>query len=105
MAWTVLFLAALFEIGWAAGLKATDGFSRPWPTALVVSCMAASMVLLGLASRHLPIGTAYAVWTGIGAMGTALAGIVFYGESAGLARMACIALIAAGVIGLRLFSE
>lgn len=104
MAWAILFLAALFEIGWAAGLKTTEGFTRPLPTVLVAASMVASMVLLGLASRQLPIGTAYAVWTGIGAVGVALAGIIFFGESTSAGRLACMAMIAAGVVGLRLFS-
>lgn len=104
MAWGILFLAALFEIGWAAGLKATDGFSRPLPTVLVVISMVASMLLLGLATKQLPIGTAYAVWTGTGALGVALVGILVWGESAGAARLACMAMIAAGVVGLRFFS-
>lgn len=105
MAWAVLFLAALFEIAWAVGLKTTEGFTRLWPTLWVVACMVASMGLLGLATKQLPIGTAYAVWTGIGALGTALFGIIFYGESASIARIGCIALIAAGVMGLKVFSR
>ena len=105
MAWGVLILAAVFEVAWAAGLKSTCGFTRFWPTVLVALCMIASMGLLGLAARTLPIGTAYAVWTGIGALGTALAGMAFYGETAGTARLVCIALIAAGVAGLRIFPD
>ncbi len=105
MAWAVLFVAALFEIGWASGLKSTEGFSRLWPSVWVGVCMVASMLLLGWASKSLPIGTAYAVWTGIGAMGTAIMGIILYGESASVARLGCIALIAAGVMGLRFFAK
>jgi quaternary ammonium compound-resistance protein SugE len=102
MAWFLLFLAGLFECGWAIGLKYTDGFTRPLPTALTVISMVVSIVLLGLAVRHLPIGTAYAVWTGVGAVGTAILGIYLFGESADLARLACIGLIVAGIIGLKL---
>lgn len=105
MAWAVLFLAALFETAWAVGLKSTEGFTRIWPTLWVVACMVVSMGLLGIATKQLPIGTAYAVWTGIGALGTALLGIILYGESASLARLSCIALIAAGVMGLKVFSR
>jgi quaternary ammonium compound-resistance protein SugE len=104
MAWLILFFAALCEIGWAAGLKATNGFSRPLPTVLVIICMIASMLLLGLATKQLPIGTAYAVWTGIGALGVAVIGIVVWGESAAPARLICMGMIAAGVVGLKLFS-
>jgi quaternary ammonium compound-resistance protein SugE len=102
MAWALLFLAGLFEIGWAIGLKYTDGFTRAWPTAWTVAAMVASIVLLALAVRTLPIGTAYAVWTGIGAVGTALLGIYLFGEPATALRLACIALIVAGIAGLKL---
>lgn len=105
MHWTLLFIAAALEIVWAAGLKSAHGFTRFWPSTLVVTAMAASMLLLALAARGLPIGTAYAVWTGIGAVGTAIAGIILYGESASPARLACIALIVAGVAGLKLLSR
>lgn len=105
MEWAVLFLAALFEIVWAAGLKSTYGFTRLWPTILVVASMVASMGLLGIAAKHLPIGTAYAVWTGIGTLGTALVGMIAYDEPATLPRLACIVLIVAGVAGLRMFSD
>lgn len=105
MAWGILFLAALFEIAWASGLKSTQGFTRPLASALVAVCMIASIYLLGLAAKHLPMGTAYAVWTGVGALGTALLGIVLHGEPATPGRLACIALIAAGVMGLKLFSR
>ena len=102
MHWTLLFVAALFEIVWAAGLKYTDGFTRLWPSTGVGAAMVASMVLLALAARGLPIGTAYAVWTGIGAAGTAVAGIFLFNENASPARLACLALIVAGVVGLKL---
>jgi quaternary ammonium compound-resistance protein SugE len=105
MHWTLLFLAAALEIVWAAGLKFTDGFTRLWPSLGVGAAMAASMTLLALAARGLPIGTAYAVWTGIGAVGTALAGIFLFNESAAPARLACIALIITGVIGLKFLGK
>lgn len=104
MAWALLLLAGLFEIGWAIGLKYTDGFTRPWPTTWTVLAMIVSVVLLALAVRTLPIGTAYAVWTGIGAAGTALLGIYLFGEPATALRLACIALIVAGIVGLKVLS-
>lgn len=104
MAWLYLTLAGLFEIGWAVGLKYTEGFSRLWPTVWTVVAMAISFVLLSLALRSLPMGTAYAVWTGIGAVGTAIVGIVLLNESADLARLGCIALIVAGIVGLKVVS-
>ena len=104
MAWVYLFLAGLFEIGWAIGLKYTDGFTRLWPTVLTVISMIVSLALLGLALKYLPIGTAYAVWTGIGAVGTAALGIALFGESAAAARLACIGLIVAGIVGLKLLT-
>ncbi len=105
MHWTLLLLAAALEIVWAVGLKSTAGFTRLWPSVGVASAMAASMFLLALAAHALPIGTAYAVWTGIGAVGTALAGIFLFHESASPARLACIALIVAGVTGLKFLSQ
>ena len=102
MAWIVLFVAGLLEVGWAIGLKFTDGFTRLWPTAGTVASMVVSILLLGLALKTLPVGTAYAIWTGIGTIGTALLGIVLFGESASAARLACIGLIIAGIIGLKL---
>ena len=102
MSWMVLFLAGLFEIGWAIGLKYTDGFSRPLPTLLTVLSMIVSLGLLGVALKTLPVGTAYAVWTGIGTVGTALLGIWLLGEPATAMRLACIALIVAGIVGLKL---
>ena len=105
MAWFVLFLAGLLEIGWAVGLKYTAGFTRPLPTLLTVASMIASLGLLGLALRTLPLGTAYAIWTGVGTLGTAILGIALFGESASAARLACIGLIVAGIAGLKLVSQ
>jgi quaternary ammonium compound-resistance protein SugE len=105
MAWTVLVVAGLFEIGWAIGLKYTDGFSRPWPTAATVAAMIISVALLGYAVRTLPVGTSYAVWTGIGAVGTVLLGVVLFDESASPTRLGCIALIVAGIVGLKLAGD
>jgi quaternary ammonium compound-resistance protein SugE len=102
VAWVLLFVAGLFEIGWAIGLKYTDGFTRPWPTAWTVLAMIVSVVLLALAVRTLPIGTAYAVWTGIGAAGTVILGIVLFAEPATLARLFFVGLIVAGIAGLKL---
>ncbi len=104
MAWFVLFLAGLLEIGWAVGLKYTDGFTRPLPTLLTVASMVASLGFLGLALKTLPLGTAYAVWTGVGTIGTAILGIVLLGEAATVPRLACISLIVAGIVGLKLVS-
>jgi quaternary ammonium compound-resistance protein SugE len=102
MAWGLLGLAGVAEIGWVIGLKYSDGFSKPWPSLFTVIALAISMLLLGLAVRTLPIGTAYAVWTGIGAVGAAIAGLVLFGESANALRLGCIVLIVAGVAGLKL---
>jgi quaternary ammonium compound-resistance protein SugE len=102
MAWLLLFLAGLFECGWAIGLKYTDGFTRPVPTVLTAISMVVSVILLGLAVKTLPIGTAYAVWTGIGTVGTVLLGIWLLGDSATAARLLCIGLIVAGIGGLKL---
>ena len=102
MAWALLFVAGLFEIGWAVGLKYTEGFTRLWPTVGTVAAMAASIVLLALAVRTLPIGTAYAVWTGIGAAGTVILGIVLFGEPATALRLFFVALIVGGIAGLKL---
>ena len=104
MAWGILVLAGVFEIGWAVGLKYTEGFSRPLPTALTVAAMVVSVVLLAWAVKTLPLGTAYAVWTGIGAIGTVIAGILLFGEPATALRLGCIALILAGIVGLKLLS-
>jgi quaternary ammonium compound-resistance protein SugE len=105
MAWLVLVLAGLLEIGWAVGLKHTHGFTRLVPTLLTVASMIASLALLGLALRTLPVGTAYAVWTGIGTIGTAILGILLFQEPATAARLLCIGLILAGIIGLKLVSD
>jgi quaternary ammonium compound-resistance protein SugE len=102
MPWTLLFLAGLFEVAWAVGLKYTDGFTKPVPTVLTVAAMVASVVLLGLAVKHLPVGTAYAVWTGIGTIGTVILGIVLLGDSAAPLRIVCLALIVLGIAGLKL---
>jgi quaternary ammonium compound-resistance protein SugE len=104
MAWTYLFLAGLCEIGWAIGLKYTEGFSRPMPSVLTIAAMAVSMALLGLALRTLPVGTAYAIWTGIGAVGTAALGIYLFSEPATVLRLGCIGLIVAGIVGLKFAS-
>jgi len=105
MAWLYLVLAGLSEIGWAIGLKYTHGFTRLVPSILTVASMIISLALLGLALRNLPLGTAYAIWTGIGTVGTAVFGIMVFGESAGALRLACIALIVAGIVGLKLVSD
>lgn len=102
MAWSILVLAGLFEVGWAIGLKYTDGFSRLWPTVGTVLSAVISLWLLGIAMRGLPVGTAYSVWVGVGAVGTVLLGIVLFGEPANLARLLSVALIIAGIVGLRL---
>ena len=104
MAWVVLFVAGIFEIGWAVGLKYTAGFTRLWPTVATGVALVASMGLLGVALRTLPLGTAYAVWTGIGTVGTAVLGIVLFREPATAVRLACVGLILAGIIGLKLAS-
>lgn len=102
MAWLYLFSAGLFEIGWAIGLKYTQGFTRLVPTLLTLASMVVSLGLLGLALKQLPVGTAYAVWTGIGTVGTAVLGIWLLGESAAVLRLLCIGLIVAGIVGLKL---
>lgn len=104
MAWTMLVLAGLLEVGWAIGLKYTEGFTRPMPTALTALALVASMALLGLSVRTLPIGTAYGVWTGIGTVGTAILGIALFREPATAARLACLAMIVAGIVGLKLLT-
>ncbi|MGH8375394.1 MAG: quaternary ammonium compound efflux SMR transporter SugE, partial [Pseudomonas sp.] len=91
MSWIILFFAGLFEVGWAVGLKYTDGFTRLLPTVLTVAAMAISLGLLGLAMKELPLGTAYAIWTGVGAVGTVIAGIILFGESMALVRLASVA--------------
>jgi len=102
MAWLMLFLAGLLEVGWAVGLKYTEGFTRLWPSLWTAASMAVSVWLLAVALKTLPLGTGYAVWTGIGVIGTAVLGIALLGESAAALRLACIALIVAGIVGLKL---
>jgi quaternary ammonium compound-resistance protein SugE len=104
MAWIWLFIAGLFECGWAIGLKYADGFTRPLPSALTVVFMAVSLFLLSLAMRTIPVGTAYAVWTGVGAACVAVLGMVLFDEPRSVARVACLFLIVAGVAGLRVFA-
>ncbi len=104
MAWISLFVAGLFEIGWAIGLKYTDGFSKLWPSVWTIASMIVSLVFLEYALRTLPVGTAYAVWVGIGAVGTAILGIVLLGDPATWPRLACIGLILAGIAGLKFVS-
>jgi quaternary ammonium compound-resistance protein SugE len=104
MAWVYLFVAGLLEIGWAIGLKYTEGFTRLVPSALTLASMVASVLLLGLALRELPVGTGYAVWTGIGTVGTAILGIILFAEPATAIRLASIGLIVAGIAGLKAFA-
>lgn len=104
MAWIVLFIAGLLEMGWAIGLKYTEGFTRLWPSVGTAISMVLSVVLLGWAMRTLPVGTAYAVWTGIGAVGTVALGIVLFNEPANAARLVCVGLIIAGILGLKFTS-
>lgn len=105
MAWFLLLIAGLLETGWAVAMKLSQGFSRPLPSALTVLFMVGSVLLLGLAMKQLPLGTAYAVWTGIGAIGAVLVGIFFLGESASLLRLLSLVLVFAGLVGLRLASS
>ena len=102
MTWIILILAGLLEVAWAVGLKYTDGFSKLVPTVLTLSAMAGSVGLLGLALRTLPLGTAYAIWTGIGTVGTVIFGIVVLNEPASMVRVGCIAMIVGGILGLKL---
>ncbi|KRB51154.1 MAG: quaternary ammonium compound efflux SMR transporter SugE [Pseudomonadota bacterium] len=104
MAWVVLFVAGICEIGWAVGLKYTEGFTRLWPTVFTGVSLVISMALLGIAVKTLPLGTAYAVWTGIGAVGTVILGIFLFKEPATVVRMLCVGLIVAGILGLKFFS-
>ena len=104
MTWIILLIAGLLEVAWAVGLKYTHGFTRLVPSVFTLGSMAASVFLLGLAMRQLPLGTAYAVWTGIGTVGTAIAGMILLGEPAGAMRLGCIALIVAGILGLKLLT-
>ena len=102
MAWGMLVLAGLFEVAWAIGLKYTEGYTRLWPTVGTVAAMIVSLALLGAAMKTLPVGTSYAVWVGVGAVGTAILGIVLFGESANAGRLVSLGLILAGIIGLKL---
>jgi len=104
MAWIYLFIAGLFECGWAIGLKYTEGFTRPWPSLLTVAAMGISFVLLSGAMKTIPVGTAYAVWTGIGAVGVAIMGVVLFSEALNVYRIASILLIILGIAGLKIFS-
>jgi len=102
MSWLLLFFAGLFEIAWAIGLKYSEGFTRLWPSVVTIAALVISFVLLGLSLRQLPLGTAYAIWTGIGAMGTVVLGILLFGESVSPLRLMSIGLIVLGIIGLKL---
>jgi quaternary ammonium compound-resistance protein SugE len=105
MSWIILIIAGVFEIGWAIGLKYTEGFTRFWPSVGTLGAMLVSILLLGLAMKELPVGTAYAIWTGVGAVGTAILGIFLFGDSASAGRLACLAMIAGGIIGLKVVSS
>lgn len=104
-AWVLVLLAGLCEVTWAVGLKYTEGFTRLWPSVGTLAAMAASVILLGWSLKALPLGTAYAVWTGIGAVGTALCGMVLFGESREVARLVSMGLIVAGIVGLKMLSD
>lgn len=104
MPWIILVVAGLFEVAWAIGLKYTEGFTRFWPTVFTIGAMAVSLGLLGVAMKSLPVGTSYAVWVGVGAVGTAALGIVLFGEAANAGRLISLALIVAGIVGLKLAS-
>ncbi len=105
MAWIILTIAGIFECAWAIGLKYTEGFSRPLPSILTLVAMAVSVLLLALAMKTIPVGTAYAIWTGIGAVGVAVLGMVLFGESRDVARLVCLALIVSGIVGLKLVAS
>ncbi len=105
MPWFILFIAGLFEVAWAVGIKYTEGWTRFWPAAFTVVAMVASFYLLSVALRHIPMGTAYAVWTGIGTIGTVVYGIIFFKEPADILRMVCILLIICGIVGLRILAK
>ena len=105
MAWAFLFIAGLLEIGWAIGLKYTEGFTRLWPSVATGACMIASFILLSLSLKTIPVGTGYAVWTGIGAAGTAIIGMIFLGEPREVGRILCLVLIVCGVVGLKVVSR
>jgi len=105
MAWIILFLGGLFETGWAVGLKYTDGFTKLWPSVGTLASMGVSVILLAIALKTLPLGTGYAVWTGIGTIGTVIFGIIVFGESTEVLRLACIAMIVGGIVGLKLITS
>ncbi|MBL8524378.1 MAG: quaternary ammonium compound efflux SMR transporter SugE [Betaproteobacteria bacterium] len=105
MAWVLLILAGAFEIVWAVGLKYTDGFTKPLASTVTIAGMVISVWLLSLALKTIPLGTGYAIWTGIGAVGTAVAGMILFGESRAVIRLVCIAMIVAGIVGLKIFSD
>ena len=105
MPWFILFIAGLFEVAWAVGIKYTEGWTRFWPAAFTVVAMIASFYLLSVALRHIPMGTAYAVWTGIGTIGTVVYGIIFFKEPVDILRMGCILLIICGIVGLRVLAK
>lgn len=105
MAWMLLLIAGLLEVGWAIGLKYTDGFTKLWPSIFTITSMVISVVLLGIAMKSLPVGTSYAVWVGVGAVGTAILGIVLFGESGAPGRLVSLGLIVAGIVGLKLTSS
>jgi quaternary ammonium compound-resistance protein SugE len=105
MAWVLLVVAGLLEVGWAIGLKYTQGFTRPWPSVFTLTAVVLSVVLLGIAMKSLPVGTSYAVWVGVGAVGTAVLGMVLFGEPATAGRLVSLGLIVAGIVGLKLASS
>lgn len=105
MAWMLLLVAGLLEVGWAIGLKYTEGFTRPWPSVLTIAAMVLSVGLLGVAMKNLPVGTSYAVWVGVGAVGTAILGMVLFGEPASAGRLLSLGLIVAGIVGLKLAGD
>ena len=105
MPWLILLAAGIFEVIWALAMKASHGYSRLWPTLLTVGAMLVSVWLLGVSLKHLPVGTAYAVWTGIGAVGTALLGMLIFGESTAAPRLVCLGLIVSGIVGLKLWGQ
>lgn len=105
MAWMLLLVAGLLEVGWAVGLKYTQGFTRFWPSVFTIAAMVLSVVLLGIAMKSLPIGTSYAIWVGVGAVGTAILGMVLFGEPASVGRLMSLGLIVAGIVGLKLASS
>jgi len=104
MAWILLMVAGLLEVGWAIGLKYTEGFTRPWPSIFTLAAMVTSVLLLGIAMKSLPVGTSYAVWVGVGAVGTAILGMVLFGEPATTGRLVSLGLIVSGIVGLKLAS-